>query len=53
MYNPFEFVPAHAYAMPFTFTSPEFIPKKHTVMSYAKQRRLARKRNNIRKRLPK
>lgn len=39
---------------PFTvLTNPEFIPKKHTVMSYAHQRRLAKKRRNIRKRLPK
>lgn len=38
---------------PFTVVSnPEFIPKKHRIMSYAKQRRLARKRRNIRKRLP-
>lgn len=38
---------------PSNFGRPSFQPRKHTVMSYAAQRREAKKRRNIRKRAKK
>lgn len=46
--NPYERMGSAPMAYSTNFDGPMFIPRKHTVMSYAKQNRLAKARKNNR-----
>jgi len=48
IFNPY--INSNLFLPPPITTSAEFIPKKHIYMTYAEQKRQAKKRNNIRKR---